>query len=115
MARVAGVNIPDNKHIWVALTYIKGIGKTRSMRVLESAKVKADAKVKDLSEAELESVRTAIKVYEDELEGNLRRKVAQAIDRLKYIGCYRGIRHRTGQPVRGQKNRNKPSNRRRTG
>ena len=114
MARVAGVNIPDNKHIWVALTYIKGIGKTRAMNVVESAKVNSATKVKDLSEVQLESIRTAIKVYEDEMEGNLRRKVGQAIERLKYIGCYRGIRHRLGQPVRGQKNRNKPSRRRKS-
>ena len=114
MARVAGVNIPDNKHVWVALTYIKGIGKTRAMRVVDGAKVNYATKVKDLSESELDSIRTVIKMYEDDMEGNLRRKVGQAIERLKYIGCYRGIRHRLGQPVRGQKNRNKPSKRRRS-
>jgi small subunit ribosomal protein S13 len=101
MARIAGVNIPDNKHLSIALTYVYGIGRTRSHDICSATGLKADTKVRELTEAELDKVRSEITKYE--LEGDLRREVSMNIKRLLDLGCYRGIRHRRGLPVRGQR------------
>jgi len=103
MARVAGVNIPDNKHLSVALTYIYGIGPSRSRLICDATGLRADAKVRELSEDDLDKVRGEINRYE--VEGDLRREVAMSIKRLLDLGCMRGIRHRRGLPVRGQRTR----------
>jgi small subunit ribosomal protein S13 len=103
MARIAGVNIPDQKHIGIALTYIYGIGRARALKICRSAGINSDAKVRELSEADLDRVRTEITRYE--LEGDLRREVSMNIKRLMDLGCYRGVRHRRGLPVRGQRTR----------
>ena len=100
MARIAGVNIPDNKHLGVALTYIYGIGKTRAQQICAGTGLKPDTKVKDLVEEELDKIRQEVSGFE--LEGDLRREVSMNIKRLMDLGCYRGIRHRKGLPVRGQ-------------
>jgi small subunit ribosomal protein S13 len=100
MARSAGVNIPDNKHLKIALTYIYGIGLTRAHNICDATGLRPETKVKDLVEEELDKIRTAISGYE--LEGDLRREVSMNIKRLMDLGCYRGIRHRKGLPVRGQ-------------
>ncbi|NKB38030.1 MAG: 30S ribosomal protein S13 [Gammaproteobacteria bacterium] len=101
MARVAGVNIPDNKHLRIALTYIFGIGNTRAQGICDATGLKADVKVNQLSEDDLDKVRSEITKFE--LEGDLRREVAMNIKRLMDLGCNRGIRHRRGLPVRGQR------------
>ncbi len=101
MARIAGVNIPDNKHLNIALTYVYGIGPTRSRDICNATGIKADTKVRELTEAELDKIRSEITRYE--LEGDLRRDVSMNIKRLLDLGCYRGIRHRRGLPVRGQR------------
>lgn len=101
MARIAGVNIPDNKHLNVALTYVYGIGKTRSRDICEATGLKADVKVRELTEADLDKIRSEITKYQ--LEGDLRREVSMSIKRLMDLGCYRGIRHRRGLPLRGQR------------
>ena len=101
MARVAGVNIPDRKHTWVALTSIFGIGRTRALKICDATGVPRDAMVKDLTEGQLDSLRTAVGTYA--IEGDLRREVSMNIKRLMDLGCYRGIRHRRGLPVRGQR------------
>ncbi len=103
MARVAGVNIPDNKHLKIALTHIYGIGLTRSQDICKACGLKPDAKVRELSEDDLDKVRSEITRYE--LEGDLRREIAMNIKRLMDLGCNRGIRHRRGLPVRGQRTR----------
>lgn len=103
MARIAGINIPDNKHIGVALTYIYGIGKTSAHKLCAAAGVEPHAKVASLGEEQLGAVRAQIVNYE--LEGDLRREVAMNIKRLMDLGAYRGIRHRRGLPVRGQRTR----------
>ncbi|MEX2353689.1 MAG: 30S ribosomal protein S13 [Gammaproteobacteria bacterium] len=100
MARIAGVNIPDNKHLRIALTYIYGIGSTRADKICDATGLKPQTKVKDLVEEELDRIRQEISGYE--LEGDLRREVSMNIKRLMDLGCYRGIRHRKGLPVRGQ-------------
>lgn len=101
MARISGVDLPRNKRIEYALPYIYGIGLSRSQDILERAEVNPDTRVKDLSEAEVTRLRDAIeKVYK--VEGDLRREVQRNIKRLMDIGCYRGLRHRRGLPVRGQ-------------
>jgi len=101
MARIAGINIPANKHAWVALTSIYGIGRTRAQGICDAAGVQSDRKVRDLSEGELEQLRNEIgKVV---VEGDLRREVSMNIKRLMDLGCYRGIRHRRGLPLRGQR------------
>lgn len=104
MARIAGVNIPTDKQVWVALTYIYGIGRKTSLSILENAKVKPDTRVNKLTDGEVERVRDAIE-KDHEVEGDLRRKVSLNIKRLMDLGCYRGLRHRRGMPVRGQKTR----------
>ncbi len=103
MARIAGINIPVHKHIDVALTSIYGIGRTRARQVCASAGVATSTKVKDLTEAEVQSIRN--EVGKHVLEGDLRRQVAMNIKRLMDMGVYRGLRHRRGLPVRGQRTR----------
>ncbi|MBT8445949.1 MAG: 30S ribosomal protein S13 [Gammaproteobacteria bacterium] len=101
MARVAGVNIPDRKHTWVALTHIYGIGRTRARKICDATGVPADVQIKELTEEQLELLRTAVGHYQ--IEGDLRREVSMGIKRLMDLGCYRGIRHRRGLPVHGQR------------
>lgn len=101
MARIAGINIPDNKHLNIALTYVYGIGRTRSHDICDVTGIKAETKVRELTEAELDKIRSEITKYE--LEGDLRRDVSMNIKRLLDLGCYRGIRHRRGLPLRGQR------------
>ena len=100
MARIAGVNLPVQKHIWVGLTSIYGIGKTRALEICASAGVNPETKIRDLTEAEVETIRAQIARFP--VEGDLRREVAMNIKRLMDLGCYRGLRHRRGLPVRGQ-------------
>lgn len=103
MARIAGINIPDNKHIVIGLTYIYGIGNTRSRNICKASSINPVAKVRDLSEEELDRIRSAISNYS--LEGDLRRDVSMNLKRLMDLGTTRGIRHRRGLPVRGQRTR----------
>lgn len=102
MARLAGVDLPNDKRIEIGLTYVYGIGNAKSKEILAKAKVDPDTRVKDLTEDEVGEIR---KVIENEhmVEGDLRRENSMNIKRLMEIGCYRGIRHRKGLPVRGQK------------
>jgi len=102
MARIAGVDLPRNKHTVVALTYIYGIGNPRSARILEQAKVDGNKKVQDLSEDEVNRIRQVIEA-EGMVEGDLRKDVSMNIKRLIEIGSYRGYRHRRNLPVRGQR------------
>ena len=92
MARIAGVNIPDNKHLVIALTYIYGIGRTRAQNICEAVDLQASAKVRELSEADLDKIRSEVGKYD--LEGDLRREVSMNIKRLMDLGTNRGIRHR---------------------
>ncbi|MBU2842032.1 30S ribosomal protein S13 [Acidithiobacillus thiooxidans] len=101
MARIAGVNIPNNKQIEIALTYIYGIGRTRSQSILSATDIAFDMRVKDISEPELERIRAEVAKFL--VEGDLRREVTMNIKRLMDLGCYRGIRHRRGLPVHGQR------------
>ncbi|NIP15518.1 MAG: 30S ribosomal protein S13 [Pseudomonadales bacterium] len=101
MARIAGINIPDRKHTWVSLTSIYGIGKTRAMAICVDSGVNPNALVKDLTEEELDTLRNQVTRYT--IEGDLRREVSMNIKRLMDLGSYRGIRHRRGLPVRGQR------------
>lgn len=101
MARIAGINIPLNKHVVIALTSIYGIGLTRSKSICAAANVAPDTQVKDLSEPEVENLRTEVAKFT--VEGDLRRETAMSIKRLMDLGCYRGIRHRRGLPLRGQR------------
>lgn len=101
MARIAGVNIPDNKHLNIALTYIYGIGHSRAISICNVVGLQPATKVRDLSEEELDKIRNAISEFD--LEGDLRREVSMNIKRLMDLGTYRGIRHRKGLPVRGQR------------
>ena len=101
MARIAGVNIPVQKHTWVGLTHIYGIGKTRALQICAAAGVAPETKIRDLTESEIESIRGEIGRIP--VEGDLRREVAMNIKRLMDLGCYRGLRHRKGLPVRGQR------------
>jgi small subunit ribosomal protein S13 len=104
MARIAGVDLPRDKRVEVSLTYIYGIGRSRSQEILDQAGVSPDTRVRELSEAEVARLREVIdRNYR--VEGDLRREVAMNIKRLQEIGCYRGIRHRKGLPVRGQRTR----------
>ena len=102
MARIAGVNIPVNKRLVIALTYIYGIGNESARRILKTAGIALDVRTRDLSEAEVAKVRSAID-SEFQVEGDLRRQVAMNTKRLMDIGTYRGLRHRRGLPVRGQR------------
>jgi small subunit ribosomal protein S13 len=102
MARVAGVDLPPNKRAQIGLTYIYGVGKSRATAILSEADVSRDAKIRDLSEDELNKIR-AILDAQGEIEGDLRKRVQMDIKRLMDIGCYRGLRHRRSLPVRGQR------------
>ena len=102
MARVAGVDLPPNKRAQIGLTYIYGVGKSRSTAILEQADISIDAKIKDLNEDELTKIR-AILDQQGNIEGDLRKRIQMDIKRLMDIGCYRGLRHRRGLPVRGQR------------
>jgi len=103
MARIAGINIPTNKHVGIALTHIFGIGRSRAQSTCKAAEVSATTVVKDLTEAEVARLRDVIAKFP--VEGDLRREVAMNIKRLMDLGCYRGIRHRRGLPLRGQRTR----------
>jgi small subunit ribosomal protein S13 len=102
MARIAGVDLPQNKQVWVGLTYIYGIGRSRSRTILQQAQVESVTRVKDLTEDEARRIRAVIQ-EEGQVEGDLRKETSQNIKRLMEIGCYRGVRHRKGLPVRGQR------------
>ncbi len=102
MARISGVDLPRNKHVNIALTYIYGIGNPRSARILATAKVDADKKVQDLNEDEVNRIRQVIEA-EGNVEGDLRKDTSMHIKRLIEIGSYRGFRHRRNLPVRGQR------------
>jgi small subunit ribosomal protein S13 len=102
MARIAGVDLPQNKQVWVGLTYIYGIGQSRSSEILGQANVDGTTKVKDLTEDEVRRIRAVIQ-EEGRVEGDLRKEVSQNVKRLMEIGSYRGVRHRKGLPVRGQR------------
>jgi small subunit ribosomal protein S13 len=101
MARIAGVNIPNNKHAEIALTAIFGIGRVTAQKICAAAGVLASAKVKDLNDADVEKLRD--EVAKVKVEGDLRREVSMNIKRLMDLNCYRGVRHRRGLPVRGQR------------
>lgn len=103
MARIAGVNLPVQKHSWIALTSIYGIGRTRAFEICSGAGIEPSTKIRDLTEAEVESLRAEVAKFT--VEGDLRREVAMSIKRLMDLGCYRGLRHRRGLPVRGQRSR----------
>jgi len=102
MARIAGVDLPQNKQVWIGLTSIFGVGRTRARQVLELSGVEGATKVKDLTEDEARRIREVIQ-EEGRVEGDLRKEVSQNIRRLMEIGSYRGVRHRRGLPVRGQR------------
>jgi len=103
MARIAGVNIPNHQHAEIALTAIYGIGRERARAICAAAKVGTSAKVKDLSDSDMERLREEVAKFT--VEGDLRREVSMSIKRLMDLGCYRGSRHRKGLPVRGQRTR----------
>jgi small subunit ribosomal protein S13 len=103
MARIAGVNLPVNKHAWIGLTSIYGVGRTRSRKVCQAANVDPSTKIRDLSEAQVEKIRGEVAKFV--VEGDLRREVAISVKRLIDLGCYRGLRHRRGLPLRGQRTR----------
>lgn len=103
MARIAGINIPVNKHAEIALTSIYGVGRTRAQKMCDAAGIQRSTKIKDLTEAEVENLRT--EVAKVPVEGDLRREISMNIKRLMDLGCYRGIRHRRGLPLRGQRTR----------
>lgn len=101
MARIAGVNIPDNKHVWVSLTYVYGVGRSRSLAICNECGIGTDVRVSALSEEQLDKLRAAVTKYT--VEGDLRREKALAIKRLQQIASYRGKRLRNNLPVRGQR------------
>lgn len=103
MARIAGVDLPREKRVEIGLTYIYGIGRTTADKILKTAGVNPDTRVKDLTDDEVKKISEAITTLGVEVEGDLRREVSLNIKRLTEINCYRGIRHRKGLPVRGQK------------
>ena len=102
MARIAGVDLPREKRVEIVLTYVYGIGRVSSNRILEAAGVNPDTRVRDLTDDEVKKIQAVIDETQT-VEGDLRREIALYIKRLQEIGCYRGIRHRKGLPVRGQK------------
>lgn len=104
MARIAGVDLPRRKRIDIALTYIYGIGRSRSVEILEKAGVDTSTSTDELTEGEIRQIRDVIE-SDYKVEGDLRRQVQMDIKRLKDLGCYRGLRHRRGLPVRGQRTR----------
>lgn len=101
MARIAGINIPDQKHTVIGLTYVYGIGTTRAQGICASAGIAPNTKIRELTEEQLEALRTEVGKFT--VEGDLRREVSMNIKRLMDLGCYRGIRHRRGLPLRGQR------------
>ena len=101
MARIAGINIPDHKHAVIALTSIYGVGKTRSKAILAAAGIAEDVKISELSEEQIDKLRDEVAKFV--VEGDLRREISMSIKRLMDLGCYRGLRHRRGLPVRGQR------------
>ena len=103
MARIAGINIPNHQHAEVALTAIYGIGRSRAQAICTAAGVQVARKIKDLTDAELDRIRESVARFT--VEGDLRREVSMSIKRLMDLGCYRGVRHRKGLPVRGQRTR----------
>ena len=103
MARIAGVDLPNNKRIEIGITYIYGIGRKSAQDILAQTGVNPDTRVKDLTDADEQKLRDAIEAYT--VEGDLRRQTALDIKRLSEIGCYRGLRHRKGLPVRGQRSK----------
>ena len=103
MARISGVDLPKEKRIEIGLTYIYGIGRASSNKILAAAKVNPDIRVKDLTDDQVNAIRKVLDEDEYKLEGDLRREVALNIKRLTEIGCFRGLRHRRGLPVRGQR------------
>lgn len=103
MARIAGINIPVQKHAVIALTAIYGIGRTRAKEICDAAGVGPDVKIKELTEEQLEALRSEVGKYT--VEGDLRREISMNIKRLMDLGCYRGLRHRRGLPLRGQRTR----------
>ncbi len=103
MARIAGINIPDNKHAGISLTYIYGIGRTTAVKICEAVGVNPSEKIQDLGEDKLDAIRNEISRMT--VEGDLRREKNMAIKRLMDLGCYRGIRHRRSLPLRGQRTR----------
>ncbi|MBY0437978.1 MAG: 30S ribosomal protein S13 [Betaproteobacteria bacterium] len=103
MARIAGVNIPNHQHVVVALTSIYGIGPSRSKAICEASGIKTTTKMKELTDAEMDKLRDHVGKFT--VEGDLRREVNMSIKRLMDLGCYRGLRHRRGLPVRGQRTR----------
>ena len=104
MARIAGVDVPKNKRGVIALTYIFGLGNSRAIEILEKAQVSQDKKVQDWNDDEIGAIREAVSAFK--IEGELRSEVSLNIKRLMDIGCYRGIRHRSGLPLRGQRTKN---------
>lgn len=112
MARIAGVDIPDDKHVEISLTYIFGVGRYRSKQILDAADIESTTRVRDLSEAEMARLREVIDRSDFRIEGDLRREVGLNIKRLQEIGCYRGLRHRRNLPVRGQRTRTNARTRR---
>ena len=103
MARIAGINVPNHQHAEIALTAIYGIGRSRAQSILSAAGVQGTRKIKDLNDSELERIRESVARFT--VEGDLRREVSMSIKRLMDLGCYRGVRHRKGLPVRGQRTR----------
>ena len=106
MARIAGVDLPREKRIEIGLTYVYGIGRATSNKILAEAGVNPDTRVRDVTDDEVKKISEAIEKMNVMVEGDLRREVALNIKRLQEIGCYRGIRHRKGLPVRGQNTKN---------
>ncbi len=103
MARIAGINIPDHKHAVIALTAIYGVGRQTASEICEKVGIQTSVKIKELTEEQLETIRTVVSKMT--VEGDLRREVSMNIKRLMDLGCYRGIRHRRGLPLRGQRTR----------
>lgn len=103
MARIAGVNIPDNKHAVISLTYVYGIGRTTAKQICAASGIAETTKIGDLSEAEMDAIRS--EVAKVSVEGDLRREVSMSIKRLMDLGCYRGLRHRRSLPARGQRSK----------
>jgi len=103
MARIAGINIPVNKHVWVGLMHIYGIGRSRALSICRAANIDPSTRVRDLTEPEVNALRSQVTRFM--VEGDLRRENAMSLKRLMDLGCYRGIRHRKGLPARGQRTR----------
>ena len=103
MTRIAGINLPNHKHVEIALTSVYGIGRSRARQICTASGVAGETKVKDLTEPDAERLRAAVATFS--VEGDLRREISMNIKRLMDLGCYRGLRHRRGLPVRGQRTR----------